>query len=86
MAQALWTDPELEAGVTLDGVVTVVDARHVLAQLAAPPADAAAVANEAQQQVAYANVVLVNKVLLRTPALCGISCHVVRGCTDNSNS
>lgn len=66
MAAALWTDPELEAGVTLYGVVTVVDARNIRRQLAAPPAAAAAAAagttNEAQQQIAYADVILLNKV------------------------
>lgn len=122
MATALWTDAELEAGVTLDGVVTVrlpapplcllhcyitllsgavrhwrimrhalqhtclclqlrrhdismmlsllpnlalqvADARNLQRQLAAVPANASGgSANEAQQQIAYSDVVLINKV------------------------
>ena len=57
---ALWTDKELEAGVTLDAVVTVVDASRVARQLSAPPA--ATAANEAEQQIAHADLVLLNKV------------------------
>jgi len=57
---ALWTDRELEAGVTLDAVVTVVDASRIARQLAAPPATS--VANEAEQQIAHADLVLLNKV------------------------
>ena len=46
--------------VCLDCIVTVVDGRHVERQLGAPrPAGAI---NEAQQQVAFADVVLLNKV------------------------
>ncbi len=69
VAAALWTDPELEAGVCLDGVVTVVDARHISRQLVAAVGEAAgtehggpAAVNEAQRQIAYADVVLLNKV------------------------
>jgi G3E family GTPase len=56
----LWTDEELEAAVVLDGVVAVVDGRNVARQLAeARPGGAA---NEAQLQVALADVILLNKV------------------------
>lgn len=34
VAAALWTDPELECGVALDGIVTVADARNLARQLA----------------------------------------------------
>ena len=87
------------AGVVLDGIVTVVDAKHILRQLqrrSAPPANTseapksssplqaapqaapdgigsaghsskeAARVNEAQQQIAYADVVLLNKTDLVT--------------------
>lgn len=64
VAAALWTDAELESGVCLDGVVTVVDARHISSQLAAVRSSGAV--NEAQQQIAYADVVLLNKVDLVT--------------------
>ncbi|KAF8065644.1 CBWD2 [Scenedesmus sp. PABB004] len=61
----LWTDEELEAAVALDGVVAVVDGRQLPRQLAeARPGGAA---NEAQLQVALADVILLNKVDLLTP-------------------
>ncbi|KIY96934.1 COBW domain-containing protein 2 [Monoraphidium neglectum] len=56
----LWSDEELEPSVTLDGVVTVVDAANVARQLA--DARAGGAPNEAQLQVAMADVVLVNKI------------------------
>lgn len=59
VAAALWTDEELEAGVSLDAVVTVVDAGHIGRQLAEPRPDG--VINEAQLQIAYADLVLLNK-------------------------
>ena len=55
VAQALWADDALEPGAALDAIVTVVDAAHFRAQLAEPQAA------EAMQQVAYADVVLLNK-------------------------
>ena len=60
VAAALWTDAELQASVCLDAVVTVVDARNIERQLAQQPAEGAV--NEAQQQIAYADVILLNKV------------------------
>lgn len=60
MAAALWADAELEAGVGLDGVVVVADARNLGRQLAAPREPGAV--NEAARQLAYADVVLLNKV------------------------
>lgn len=63
VAAALWTDPELEAGVTLDGIVTVVDAHNIQRQLRASDAAGDVASNEAQQQIAYADVILLNKVL-----------------------
>lgn len=59
-AGELWSDEELEPAVSLDGVVTVVDAANVARQLA--ERRAGGVPNEAQLQVALADVVLVNKV------------------------
>ena len=57
---ALWADDALEAAAAVDGVVVVADARRVVAQLAAPRAPGAV--NEAARQLAYADVVLLNKV------------------------
>ena len=65
--QALWTDDELEAGVYLDGVVTVIDAAHWRKQLPGEGADAGADAGgdggvgEFVSQVLHADVVLLNK-------------------------
>ena len=55
MAQALWADEALEPGAALDAIVTLVDAAHFRAQLAEPQAA------EAMLQVAYADVILLNK-------------------------
>lgn len=60
MAEALWTDDELEAAVHLDAIITVVDAKHIQQQLQFQSPDGAA--NEAQKQIAYADSVLLNKV------------------------
>jgi G3E family GTPase len=59
VAAALWADPALEAGVALDAVATVVDARHARRQLAERRARGAPA--EAARQVAHADVVLLNK-------------------------
>uniref|UniRef100_A0A7S0YEL4 CobW C-terminal domain-containing protein n=1 Tax=Polytomella parva TaxID=51329 RepID=A0A7S0YEL4_9CHLO len=68
IASELWTDEELEAGVRLDAVVTVVDALNISRQLNEPRSDMAI--NEAQLQIAYADVVLLNKVdLVDTEAI-----------------
>jgi G3E family GTPase len=56
----LWTDEELEAAVTLDGVVTLVDGRNIMRQLLEQRS--AGAPNEAQLQVALADVILLNKV------------------------
>lgn len=61
IAAALWMDEEVEAGVHLDSVVTVVDALNVSRQLHEPRAEGTV--NEAQLQIAYADLVLLNKVV-----------------------
>ena len=59
VAAALWTDDEMQAGsICLDAIVTVVDAKNILKHLD----DAREQANHAQKQVAYADVILLNKV------------------------
>lgn len=62
VAAALWTDDELEAAVHLDAIVTVVDAKNIQHQLQQQGSGDAA--NEAQKQIAYADTVLLNKVML----------------------
>ena len=59
VAAALWTDDEMQAGsICLDAIVTVVDAKNILKHLD----DAREQVNHAQKQVAYADVLLLNKV------------------------
>jgi G3E family GTPase len=62
IASALWTDPELEADVCLDAILTVCDATNIQRQLADEREDGAI--NEAQEQIAYADIILCNKVLM----------------------
>ena len=59
IASALWMDEQLEAGVQLSSIVTVVDALNIDRQLHDTRPEG--VVNEAQVQVAYADMVLLNK-------------------------
>ncbi|KAG1666105.1 hypothetical protein FOA52_010895 [Chlamydomonas sp. UWO 241] len=59
IASALWSDEEQEAGCQLDSMVVVVDAINIDRQLNDPRPDGAV--NEAQVQLAYADVILLNK-------------------------
>eukprot|EP00879_Flechtneria_rotunda_P022113 GHRR01023331.1.p1 GENE.GHRR01023331.1~~GHRR01023331.1.p1 ORF type:complete len:224 (+),score=69.16 GHRR01023331.1:248-919(+) len=63
----LWTDEELEAAVVLDGVVTLVDGHNITHQLA--EGRPGGTANEAQLQVALADVILLNKASKQWPIL-----------------
>ena len=54
VAQTFFVDDEVRARAKLDAIVTVVDARHVLERLKDAP--------EAREQVAFADVILINKV------------------------
>ena len=60
VAAALWTDAELESSICLDAIVTVVDSKNVLRHLKEERLDGSV--NEAQQQVAFADIVLLNKI------------------------
>ncbi len=60
IVSALWSDAELESRISLDGVVTVVDALNIDRQLHEPRPEGAV--NEAQLQIAYADIVVLNKV------------------------
>lgn len=59
IASALWTDEELESELCVDAIVTVVDVTNISKQLTSYRPDG--VINEAQEQIAYADVVICNK-------------------------
>jgi G3E family GTPase len=59
VAQSLYADERIRREFTLEGVVTVVDAKHIFGQL-----DESA---EAREQIAFADLVLLNKTDLSTP-------------------
>ena len=55
VAAALWTDREVQAGsICLDAIVTVVDAKNILSRLDDD--------QSAQRQIAYADILLLNKI------------------------
>jgi len=60
VAQTFFTDDEMRTRFRLDAIVTVVDSKHVLQHLDAE--------DEAQKQIAFADVILLNKTDLVSPA------------------
>lgn len=60
VAAALWTDEELESSLCLDAIVTVVDAAHITKHIETPN-EIVGEANEAQRQLAFADIILLNK-------------------------
>ena len=59
IASTLWLDKQLEATIGLDAIVSVVDAKHILKRLDEVKPEGAV--NEAARQIAFADVLLVNK-------------------------
>ena len=64
--QTFYLEPELQDLCRLDGVVTLVDAKHVELHLAEKRE--AGVVNEALEQIAFADRIILNKTDLSTPA------------------
>jgi G3E family GTPase len=60
VAQTFFMDDELREAMSLDGVVTLVDAKHVLLHIDD--------SDEVKEQIAFADVILLNKVDLVSPA------------------
>jgi G3E family GTPase len=59
VAQTFFMDDEVQAKTTIDGIVTLVDAKHVLQHWDS---------HEVQEQIAFGDVILLNKTDLVTPA------------------
>jgi G3E family GTPase len=59
VAQSLYADARIRGDFTLDGVVTVVDAKHISGQLETSA--------EACEQIAFADLIILNKTDLATP-------------------
>ncbi|MCO6410213.1 MULTISPECIES: CobW family GTP-binding protein [Hoeflea] len=54
VAQTFFVDEDVRSKTTLDAIVTVVDARHLLGEIEK--------AHEAQEQLAFADIILINKI------------------------
>jgi G3E family GTPase len=60
VASAFWADEELESAMQIDSIVTVVDSLHISSQSAGSRRSDGGL-NEAVQQIAHADIVLLNK-------------------------
>ncbi|MEL6436859.1 MAG: GTP-binding protein, partial [Pseudomonadota bacterium] len=71
VAQTFFVDEDIAAKTKLDAIVTVVDAKHLVDELAHAP--------EAQEQIALADIVLLNKIdLVDETGLASVEAHIRR--------
>lgn len=61
VASIFWVDDELESSIYLDGIVTVVDAKNVVRHLDDEKSAAHGDVNEAERQIAFADMIILNK-------------------------
>jgi len=59
IVQTFFTVPEIGAKLRVDGIITLVDAKHVIGHLTEKAAEGTV--NEVEQQIAFADVILLNK-------------------------
>ncbi len=65
VAQTFFVDDDIQANYTLDGIITVIDAKHITQHLDEVKPEG--VENESVEQVAFADRILLNKTDLVTP-------------------
>jgi len=65
VAQTFFADEEIQANFTLDGIITVVDTKHILQHIDEVKPEG--VENESVEQVAFADRIILNKLDLVTP-------------------
>lgn len=83
VASALWTDEELESSLCLDAIVTVVDSAHISKHINTPN-EIIGEANEAQRQIAFADVILMNKIDLVNAPLLGVTKEKIRSINSDA--
>jgi len=66
IVQTFFTVPEIGARLRVDGIITLVDSKHVIPHLEEKPAEG--IVNEVEQQIAFADIVLLNKTDLVSPS------------------
>ena len=61
LASTFWLDEELESQMHLDGVITIVDSKNILRRISEKAKKSGKACNEATLQIAYADILMMNK-------------------------